>query len=670
MEKTLFAGLTVLDEDEPLNAGGGTFTGSDRLTIDRALELGVLTHRHDARDPLDNPTAPFLGASAVASGGTIDAGEAFGVGYTLEDDQSGETLLGPTITLSTQSPLDPPLATPVASASYDTGSLPVDTYYYAISHVDGEGGETAVGPAVGAEREPGYANAHITLTGLSGELAAASAAGWRLYRAVGGGDLNYLASGAVDSYDDDGSASANCDFTPLADDQNTTNGNSSLLIALPSAGAPVSDSSFINLYISPDGTFVGDSLIEQYPVASAGQTVLLREVNLLEGEPPDVNTAWGGASKIDPDTEILDWHWKRPVAGEYALGSGELGDVRLNTGNGVQYAMLQASGSGAADWTKLGSAGGGGGGGGMGASALLDVTDSDGPVLVDIDKLEFYGSGDTGVAISDLGGGSARVTISGPIAPPAGMGASALLDVSDSDGPDIPDIGHLTFAASGSATVGVSDLGNGSAQVMISASAAPGAQGPPGADGDDGADGAQGPAGTGNSSVTALGEGGLYAGASAIAFGASGALSVHAEDLGGGSAKVLHAPHGRRWGSASVASIPASGSAAVAFDGGAAGVRILALNTDRQARVRAYTDGEASAADQARALGTDPTGDHGVLLDFRTTTDDLAWKLTPVVDAHNMQDPVENATTLILTNLDGTTEDVTVAFLYIPTEVV
>lgn len=363
MRKTLFAGLTVLNPDESVTSDNGAFIGRDRDTIDRLLEIGAKTHRHNGLDGLGNPVSP-MGASAISSGGTIGANQTFSLAYTLEDGEGGETLLAPIVTFSTPPPINPPFLAPNGEAEYENnGDLPVDTYYYAFSFIDGGGGETPIGPARAVERQPGFEEAKVNLSGFTAAMSsAAGAVGWRLYRAVGGGDFGYLSSGTGDSYVDDGSAQANCDITPLADEINTTNGDNSFEIALPSADAFVAEGEFINVYMTNSSDFIGDALLEQFPLSSAGQRSLYRSVQLLFGEPPDVNSSIGGAHKIDPDTELLDWHWKRPVTsvGDLPLDA-EHGDVRIVLDEDVAYEFTSDD-----RWEPLAGSGGGGSSGSSG----------------------------------------------------------------------------------------------------------------------------------------------------------------------------------------------------------------------------------------------------------------------------------------------------------------
>lgn len=337
MQKTQFAGLTVLAPDEPVTSDNGAFIGRDRNTIDRFLQIGAKTHRHTGLPGLANPAAG-IGASAVSSGGSIAADQTFTLTYTVEDAQGGETLTGPSVGFATQATMDSPSNAPNALAIYEEGGiLLTDTYYYAFSFVDDGGGETPVGPSREVQRQPGFKEAKVNLSGMAGPVSSAGAAGWRLYRAVGGGDFGYLSSGTADSFMDDGSVTANCDIPPLEEGTNSTNGESSFQVFLPN----VVEGQFINVYLTNSASFVGDALLEQFPLSSAGKSVTYTNVSLLPGQPPDVNTSIGGAHQIDPDTELIDWHWKRPVKEEIDLPSevegSEVGDTRLVTDEKAIY---------------------------------------------------------------------------------------------------------------------------------------------------------------------------------------------------------------------------------------------------------------------------------------------------------------------------------------------
>lgn len=389
MKKTLFAGLTVLEAGDSLNVDDGVYTDGDRETIDHLLQVGAKTHRHTGLPGLGN-TASAPAAGIIASGGALSASLGVSVGYTLEDENGGETMLSPVTALSTGNPVEPPRAAPSAAFSSAGGQLQVNTYFYAATFVDGEGGETPAGPAVSAERPPGFASGQITLSQLTFGMVG-GAVGWRLYRAVGGGSYELLGTGGAgeDTFVDDGTRTLNCDVHPPAGETNTTKGVSTLLVTLP----PASGATFINVYATTTGDFGGSSLLEQFPAASAGHTAAFRSLVFLPSSPPSVNLSIGGAHQIDPDTELLDWHWKRPVAASGVLGSGVLGDVRLVEETGFLYGVLRASAAGPSEWVRLASAGGGGSGevgprgpegpagpqGASGASGAVGLTGPTGP---------------------------------------------------------------------------------------------------------------------------------------------------------------------------------------------------------------------------------------------------------------------------------------------------
>lgn len=96
-----------------------------------------------------------------------------------------------------------------------------------------------------------------------------------------------------------------------------------------------------------------------------------------------------------------------------------------------------------------------------------------------------------------------------------------------------------------------------------------------------------------------------------------------------------------------------------------ASYRVLGVSTDRPARVRLYSDATKQAADAGRAIGTDPTGDHGVQFDYVTTASVLSWVGAPPVDC-----VVASGTSVPITvdNKDSVTGTVTVTLTVIRTE--
>jgi hypothetical protein len=96
--------------------------------------------------------------------------------------------------------------------------------------------------------------------------------------------------------------------------------------------------------------------------------------------------------------------------------------------------------------------------------------------------------------------------------------------------------------------------------------------------------------------------------------------------------------------------------------------RILQVETDVAARVRLYATPGDRTADAARPIGTDPTGDHGVILDHVTTPGDLEWRMSPTVDGSSMEATPVAGIAAAITNLSGATDTVQVTLTYVPTE--
>lgn len=543
MKKTPFSGITVLEPGEGLDTDNGAFIDRDRYVIDRLLQLGAKLHRHTGLDGLSNPLiAPS--ASIIASGGTIPPELTISIGYTIEDGSEGETEISPLAVTSTGTPLSIPPAAPSAEIDYTAGELLTNTYYYALTWLDGEGGETPAGPVVGVERAPGYANAQVKLSNLTYGMKAAGAVGWRLYRAIGGGEYDLLTSGNTeqDTFTDDGTTAVDCDINPPGDNENSTRRVNQLRVDLPAGINPAA--TFINVYGTLSGDFGEASLLGQYPIASAGKSIFYLSLEFLDAMPPDVNLSIGTAHMIDPDTELLDWHWKRPVASPGALPSGVQGDVRLSLSNRKLYAVFGASAASPGEWDELI--------GGVGSGGSAGVTVMDGIIVPGATEIEFVASGEAQVAVSEPLGGKARVTIYAPAAEGGGGGASGL--------------------------------------------------------------------------------------------------------------------PGRAWASATV-ELASGASGLVSLPINALSADLMKIATNRRARVEVYGDTAARAADLPRAIGVDPVGDHGVQLDYANTAtpSGAIHRVTPIVNAANLDSPPEKHLYLTVTNYDAT-GNVVVGFLYLPKE--
>lgn len=422
MRKSLFAGLTILDPDEPLTTDGGAFTGKDREVIANLLRVGAVTHRHDAHAALADPTLAPAAEAITASGG-LPADRAFSVGFTIRDDQDGETRLSPAVVISTPDAIPTPEQAPSAVVDYSAGSLRADSYYYAATITDGMGGETPPGPAALAERAAGYASGRVLLSGLDALVTEAGGAGWRLYRATGGGQLDFLAEGVTADFIDDGTVACDCNIRPPVD--NRTRAFNSLRITVPAAAA--SAASAFSVYVSETGDFISPSLFGTFPAASAGTEMMMTSLALQPGSPPDTSTSIPGANLIDPDTELLDWHWKRPVATSAALPDGDEGDVRVTLNDGRLYGHLNDV------WQALGiqgPAGPAGASGAPGAEGPAGPAGEPGAGSIDVSDDLTLVAGTTAVhfegATVAASGASAIVTVAS-----GGGGGTGLLDVTE-----------------------------------------------------------------------------------------------------------------------------------------------------------------------------------------------------------------------------------------------
>lgn len=190
---------------------------------------------------------------------------------------------------------------------------------------------------------------------------------------------------------------------------------------------------------------------------------------------------------------------------------------------------------------------------------------------------------------------------------------------------------------------------------------ATGAPGPSGASGASGATGATGPQGSAGLSG-ATGATGPVGATGVGATGATGAVGAT--------------------GPAGTASLPGRTTASVTTTSVADGevwsdmititkaYRLLAVTTDKPARVRVYSTIAKRDADIARPIGTDPTGNHGVLLEFVTTSILLSSDLSPLVDGACMETEPTNNIPINITNMSGEPGTVTVTFTYLATETV
>ena len=92
--------------------------------------------------------------------------------------------------------------------------------------------------------------------------------------------------------------------------------------------------------------------------------------------------------------------------------------------------------------------------------------------------------------------------------------------------------------------------------------------------------------------------------------------------------------------------------------------KLYTIATNRPARVRAYSTSAHRTADASRAAGTDPTGNHGCLLDVVTTSGVLSIDLSPMVDVCNLDSTVADKIYFAVQNLDTGAGIVTTTMTY------
>jgi hypothetical protein len=735
MEYTSFAGLTVLTPQDPLSTDGASFQSRNPVITDQLLRIGAVTHRHDGHLALANPTTDAA-ISVASAGGSIPSDLGIFVCYSLVDPDGGETLPTTPQTVTTHSALATPDGAPTLTIGHASGSLLAGNYSYAVTVVDGLGGETALGGVASITVPPGFAATEIAVSGL---LAIASGgAGYRLWRSIDGNGWALIFDGVIDAIVDDGSFCADTSMRPPSSTSSRTNATSLLKVTVP---ALPSGASRFRVYGSTDGSFSMPSLLADLPAASAGVELNFPALTFLSGAPPHTSRALPGADQIDPDTDLLDWHWKRPVETVAALPSGEYGDVRL-----VMTPSPRAYAYGSA-WTGLGQVGpqGVSGSGSIriySGSSLVGVASglsfpvgsvsmSAGVASVTFPggggMLEIFGDAmDLGPASAmsfpsaavSVAGQLATITLTqGPVGPPGTPGAPGAPGADGADGVDGVDGAPGPAGASGatgaagpagptgpagasgatgatgptgpsgpvgSAAIGILASGAylGSANAIDFAAASAGisiaggsaivtligAQGPPGVAGASGAIGPAGPTGPAGASGATGATGAAGADGAPGAVGPTGpAGPAGSGATGGGALSILGS--GAYLGSASVLNIVPSG--AVSLVGGSAtivtdrarqtavwsssglasgvgvsdainlgcGYKIIRVAIDTAGRLRVYTQTGKRDTDVSRAVGDQPTGDHGLIGEWAFPTASGSVDCTPQPHGNSLDTP-------------------------------
>lgn len=340
MDRTPFAGLTIVAPDESVYEDGASFLTRNPALTDYLLRLGAKTHRHDGHSGLPSPAA----APTVSSdtGGFLAPETTFHIGFTLLDADGGETTVSPLATVTTPAALPAPSAAPGLSLASGAG-LTTGTYYYAITATDGLGGETTLSPSV---RVSPVRLTTVTLTNLQA-LRGPDSFSVVIYKSTGGAFFKVVET-VADTWTDDGTPCADCTLEPPP--VNTTFSQFLLNIAVPSAA--VASATAVRIYASTEPELVSPALLTT--LASGALTTQMTHTQYAAGSPPPVTMSKGGANLIDPDTELIDWRWKRPVTASALLPAGEPGDVRLVIDPVPEiYAVGSASAAGPEDWVPI-----------------------------------------------------------------------------------------------------------------------------------------------------------------------------------------------------------------------------------------------------------------------------------------------------------------------------
>jgi hypothetical protein len=99
-----------------------------------------------------------------------------------------------------------------------------------------------------------------------------------------------------------------------------------------------------------------------------------------------------------------------------------------------------------------------------------------------------------------------------------------------------------------------------------------------------------------------------------------------------------------------------------------ASYRLLRIVCSAAARVRLYTTAAKRTADAARPIGTDPTGDHGLMLEAVLTAGVLALDLSPTVDGFDGKATPDGAIPVAVTNTGASAAAITTTVTWLRTE--
>ena len=253
MASTNYFGLEKFGSEGRLSDNNYKFTKRDRETIDSLLWT-LFNHDHRATGVDSMPSPQHRAVTTVSTtGGTFSAGQTLYYKIAFSDAAGNETEASPAASVSTPDPIQPPPVQAISSVTTG-GSLNAGVYRYALSYYQNTGGETRAPNIASIVVPVGTATNVITL-GLA--TPPADADGWRVYRKAPNETEFWYHTSIVKggtpptSWSDTGSISSDCTKArPLT---NTTNGQSSITIAIDSLDLPL-DSRVVNWRVYRSGT--------------------------------------------------------------------------------------------------------------------------------------------------------------------------------------------------------------------------------------------------------------------------------------------------------------------------------------------------------------------------------------------------------------------------------
>lgn len=200
-------GLQELDAGDSFSLNGQKYTTADRVSIDRLLYQGAQAHQHNGASAASVQPIAAGTATATAGAGQYQSGVTVYYEYTWVDGTGAESVPGPATSITIPGGVTSP-APPAAVADTLAGTLPLGSYYYAITaYTSSTTSETAASSPVYVY-VPGPGEVTITFPS-----APAGAMGFNVYRLSPNAiDYTLIASVPVAdaSYVDNGSATPGC----------------------------------------------------------------------------------------------------------------------------------------------------------------------------------------------------------------------------------------------------------------------------------------------------------------------------------------------------------------------------------------------------------------------------------------------------------------------------